>query len=119
MTIYHLVWESDWNRCLDGDLYRADSLSTEGFIHCTREPEKLLEVANTFFREHRVEKLILLSLDEDLLQSDVRYEDPGIGHLFPHVYGPIEVAAIICAEDMEHIEGEWTLPMTYPTAMRS
>jgi uncharacterized protein (DUF952 family) len=117
MTIYHLVWESDWNRWVEEDLYRPESLQTEGFVHCTREPEKLLEVANLFFADHRDEKLILLSLDEDLLGSEVRYEDPGVGHLFPHIYGPIEIAAILCAEEMELIEGTWTLPMTYPTAI--
>lgn len=113
MTIYHLVWESDWNRWIDGDWYRPASLELEGFVHCTRELDRLIEVANTFFAEQRDEKLLVLSLDEEALSADVRYEDPGIGHLFPHVYGPIEVAAILYADEMERIEGEWTLPMTY------
>jgi uncharacterized protein (DUF952 family) len=117
MVIYHLVWESDWNRCAKEDRYEPDSLRTEGFVHCTREPEKLLEVANTFFDEHRDEKLILLSIDEEAVTYEIRYEDPGVGHLFPHIYGPIEIAALICAEEMERIEGEWTLPMTYQTAL--
>jgi uncharacterized protein (DUF952 family) len=117
MIIYHLVWESDWNRCVGEHTYCPDSLVSEGFVHCTREPEKLLEVANTFFAEERSEKLILLSLDQEALSAEVRYEDPGVGHLFPHVYGPIEIAALLCAEEMEMIEGEWTLPMTYQTAL--
>lgn len=110
MAIYHLVWESDW-KCLTNDgLYRPASLTTEGFVHCTREPEKLVEVANLFFNDVRSEPLLLLTLDESKLASEVKYEDPGVGHLFPHVYGPLEVAAVTAQSALVRDWNEWKLP---------
>jgi uncharacterized protein (DUF952 family) len=110
MAIYHLVWESDWKSLTKDGLYRPASLTTEGFVHCTREPEKLVEVANLFFNEDRGEPLLLLTLDESNLASEVKYEDPGVGHLFPHVYGPLEVAAVTKQSALRRVGNEWKLP---------
>ena len=111
MTIYHLVWQSDWASLTKDGLYRPASLATEGFVHCTREPEKLVEVANLFFNEDRDEPLLLLSLDQEKLGSEVKYEDPGVGHLFPHVYGPIETAAVTGTSTLVREGKVWMLPI--------
>ena len=110
MTIYHLVWKSDWELLSKEGLYRPASLETEGFVHCTREPEKLIEVANLFFNEERTEPLMLLKIDQSKLGSEVKYEDPGVGHLFPHVYGPIETAAVMGTSMLERHGKSWKLP---------
>lgn len=106
-VIYHLAWASDWDRLREAGLYRAESLDAEGFIHCTREPEKLVEVANLFFSEVREEPLLRLTLDESKISAEIRYEDPGVGHLFPHVYGPIEESAVMTIEPMLRVDDRW------------
>lgn len=110
MAIYHLAWASDWRRGQRHDGYRADSLATEGFIHCTKEPEKILEVAGLFFNAPRAEDLLIVALDEGRIASPVKYEDPGCGHLFPHVYGPIPLAAVTAIRRMRKVDGQWALP---------
>jgi len=47
----------------------------------------------------------LLCIDEDKLKSECKYEDPtagrqydpSVGNLFPHIYGSINISAIIKA----------------------
>lgn len=108
--IYHLVWKSDWESRVQEGLYRAASLDREGFIHCTREPEVLIDVAEQFFPKPPTEPLLCLAVDETKLSCEVREEDPGCGRLFPHVYGPIEVAAIVGIDPVGFHDGQWRLP---------
>ncbi|MFO0947111.1 MAG: DUF952 domain-containing protein [Planctomycetota bacterium] len=115
MTIYHLVWQSDWNKLVANGQYRASSLETEGFIHCTKEPEKLVEVANLFFAGTPKEDLLMLSMDESRVGSPVKYEDPGVGHLFPHIYGPLDIRAITAKYVMKRDGGLWCLPHEWTT----
>jgi uncharacterized protein (DUF952 family) len=42
--------------------------------------------------------LLLLVIDEERLNSPVKYEDSGNGKHYPHVYGPINISAIIKIE---------------------
>lgn len=112
MIIYHLAWKSDWERLVQEGLYHAESLESEGFIHCTREPSKLVEVANLFFPQDRGEPLLRLTLETANLSAEVRFEDPGVGHLFPHVYGPIEIASVIAVDPMVQTNSGWELPAT-------
>ena len=34
-TIYHITPRQDWEKASSEGTYRADSLETEGFIHCS------------------------------------------------------------------------------------
>lgn len=93
MIIFHLLPAALWQAQLVDEPYRADSLATEGFIHCTREPERLVVVANAFYRQIPGPFLILC-IETERLTTAVRWEAAD-GHLFPHVYGPIDWAAIV------------------------
>jgi uncharacterized protein (DUF952 family) len=52
-------------------------------------------VANARFRG--APDLVLLCVAADRLGAPLRYEqgDPGSDELFPHLYGPLEVAAVV------------------------
>ena len=51
--ILHMLPIAEWEALVevDAQTYRAASLESEGFIHCTKEPELLVRVANSFYRE--------------------------------------------------------------------
>ncbi|MCB1009415.1 MAG: DUF952 domain-containing protein [Acidobacteria bacterium] len=73
--------------------YRAPSLETEGFVHCSY-PEMLPEVAERFFRA--VPDLVLLEIEPARLGDAVRDEPvPEIAARFPHVYGEIPLSAVV------------------------
>ena len=47
--IYHLARRSEWEEAGTSGPYRAGSLAEEGFIHCSRDEEQMLGVANRLF----------------------------------------------------------------------
>jgi uncharacterized protein (DUF952 family) len=92
-VILHLATESAWTAAVDGGIYTADSLGTEGFIHCSA-PRQVRWVANTRFRHRR--DLVLLQIAVARLEAPLRYENlEGGSDLFPHVYGPLNLSAIV------------------------
>ncbi len=88
--IYHLTTPTAWEQAGDAP-YRAASLDTEGFIHCSNQ-EQVARVANLFFADQP--ELLVLAIEAGRLDSALLDEDPGTGELFPHVYGPINRDAI-------------------------
>jgi uncharacterized protein (DUF952 family) len=107
--IYHLVPRRDWESQAAG-AYRAASLQSEGFIHCSNR-EQVERVANLFYATES--DLVLLSIDVDRLTSELRDEDIGTVERFPHVYGPIDREAVVGVAAMQREEnGEWCLPQS-------
>ena len=105
--IYHITSRSAWNEARSRGDYRAESLETEGFIHCSTE-EQLVPVAQKFYPGQQ--GLLLLVIEPALLESDLKWEPPadnvpppGVpeGDLFPHIYGPINLDAIVKVFDLE------------------
>jgi uncharacterized protein (DUF952 family) len=114
--ILHITTRKDWeNAKLKGE-YSAPSLLSEGFIHCSTL-KQTVDTANIFFKGQ--DGLALLCIDEDKLKSECKYEDPTgggqhdptVGKLFPHIYGPINISAVIIVVDFPRNEdGFFTLP---------
>ena len=91
--IFHITSEAAWNGAQDDGAYTAASLSTEGFIHCS-EADQYCWVANQRFRGRQ--DLVLLHIDETRLQAPVQRENlEGGEQLFPHVYGALNLDAVV------------------------
>jgi uncharacterized protein (DUF952 family) len=92
-SILHITTERAWAEAQARGAYAADSLASEGFIHCST-PSQVAWVANQRFRGRT--DLILLHIDPTRLDAKVVYENlEGGEQLFPHVYGPIPVPAVV------------------------
>jgi len=92
MPLYHITDHQNWNAAQDTGAYRADSLESEGFIHCSTQ-DQVVRVANALYRGQA--NLLLLVIDPDRVQPEIRYEDShGSGELFPHIYGPLNLDAV-------------------------
>lgn len=112
--IYHMTLAREWDADAAADLYVADSLATEGFIHCTGEPALLTTVANRFYRAVAGD-FVILCIDPALLQATLRWE-PADGQLFPHLYGPLNRAAVrAVAPFPRDPEGNFLPPTLPPT----
>lgn len=115
--IYHITSRPAWSEARERGEYRAPSLETEGFIHCSTEAQ-VLPVAEKFYMGQS--GLLLLVIEPSLLSSDLKWEPPsggapppGVaeGDLFPHVYGPINLDAVVRVMDLEaNSDGKHTLP---------
>jgi uncharacterized protein (DUF952 family) len=91
-TIFHITTAGAWAHARASGRYAADSLPTEGFIHCS-DAHQVVWVANLRFQGRR--DLVLLHIDEARLDAEVRRENlEGGAWLFPHVYGAIPADAV-------------------------
>lgn len=92
-VVFHIAARAEWELALAAGTYRTGSLATEGFIHCSTA-EQVAATADRLFAGRP--DLVLLFIDGDRLEAPLRYEpvaDPP-GAVFPHVFGPIDLAAV-------------------------
>ena len=91
--IYHVTTASEWKEAKQKGFYETPSLKEEGFIHCS-QPEQVPGVLERYFSGKT--DLVKLVIDTDKLTSQFIYDwSPSIADTFPHVYGPINVDAVI------------------------
>lgn len=89
--IYHVVTTLAWKEFEGKVVYFSDSLATEGFIHCSKEKQ----VAGVLERYYKGQSnLLLLRINPEKLNSELRYEVATDNELFPHIYGTINLDAI-------------------------
>ena len=100
--IFHVATLADWRRTLESGTYTTSTvgrtLAEEGFIHASRR-EQVQGVFDRYYRGVR-EDLVLLTIDTARLDSEVRVEPVG-ATTFPHVYGPINRAAVLDAAPLD------------------
>lgn len=91
--IFHITKRHDWEFAKSSGTYRAKSLDSEGFIHCSRHYQ-VCEVANFLFKDQT--DLILLAIDENKVDSEIKYEGP-TWNRFPHIYGGLNANSVVAA----------------------
>ncbi len=111
--LLHLADPADWAEAQQVGSYdrstRGASLAEVGYVHCSYA-HQVEAVAARVYGDWDGE-LLLLRIDPEQVGVEVVEEDlEGVGDLFPHVYGPIETAAVTSAEQMVRREGVWRLP---------
>jgi uncharacterized protein (DUF952 family) len=99
MLTYHLVAEADYDPAAAE--YLPTAFADEGFIHTTKTPALLAEVANRYYRNDP-RPYLLLTLDLDRLTVPWRYD--AAGEDYPHLYGPLNRDAVINIAPMPRAE---------------
>jgi glutathione S-transferase len=101
VKIFHLATEEAWTSALAAGTYTVSTLGMAlaevGFIHCS-QAEQVTGVHERFYRDVAA-PLVLLTIDTDLLTAPWQL-DPVDGEPmpFPHIYGPLNVDAVVSAE---------------------
>jgi uncharacterized protein (DUF952 family) len=101
--IMHIANQEDWAAAQIAGTYRAASLESEGFLHCSTAAQ-VVAVANAFFAAQT--GLLLLTIDPARVQAPLRYEAPAPPDgstpaaladesRFPHLYGPLNLDAVV------------------------
>ena len=107
-TLLHICPRMAWDEAQGRGDYRAASLGTEGFIHCST-PEQVVGTANRLF--HGRTDLVLLVIDGDRVGSPIKAEDAGDGQVFPHVYGPLNLDSVVdVLEFASAADGTFAIP---------
>ena len=94
MLIYHIVLPDAW-ASFDTELYRARTLETEGFVHCSFA-DQLEGVIGRYYSD--ASQIVILGIDTERLMSRVIVEPSTGSELYPHIYGPINRNAIVTVE---------------------
>jgi uncharacterized protein (DUF952 family) len=105
-TTYHLVPRAEWQAAPADQPYTPRAFAQDGFVHCTDGAAEVAATANRYYRD--VPDLLVLRIERAKLAAPVRYEDPR--HIYPHVYGPIDRAAITSIQPMQRDPGGAWLP---------
>ena len=106
-AIYHMAIATEFDLQTQGDgMYYSPTFKQDKFIHATKEPQFLLDVANHFYKES-VGDWVCIKLVPELLGGRVVYESPapvgnteaydheGDAPVFPHIYGGIPACSVI------------------------
>ena len=99
--IYHVASAEDWAQAQNQPTYAPATLPDDGFIHASHADQlERLKRSGLFTADT---EWIILTIDPLRVQPEIRYEPgddpPGVtsppGELFPHIYGPLNVDAVV------------------------
>lgn len=98
-TLLHIAERTHWESARTAGVSYTMStlgrtLDEEGFIHCSSDMAQVDGVLGRFYTGIDRDDLVLLVIDVSQLDAPVRYEPAG-DDVFPHIYGPIPVSAVI------------------------
>ncbi len=99
--ILHITKREQWEKAKRGGVYCGDKLDSQGFIHCSTS-QQIVKVANALHYAQR--ELVLLCIVTNRVQSEIKYESAGSESLYPHIYGPLNVDAVVKVLDFEPTE---------------
>jgi len=111
-SIFHITSRTSWSAAQKDGAYSADSLTSEGFIHCSKA-NQVLRVANNIFTNQQ--GLVILVIDQSRLKPGIRWEagTDKTDEMFPHIYGPINLDAVMGVLDFyPGLDGKFGLPQT-------
>jgi uncharacterized protein (DUF952 family) len=94
--IYHVTTAAEWKAAQDSGFYETVSLKEEGFIHCSQENQVAGVLERYFAGKPDIVKLVI---DTDKLSNKFVFEwSPSTADTFPHVYGAINLEAVVKVE---------------------
>ena len=112
--IYHMCRQTEWQAAEAGGFYPGSSQdAADGFIHFSTQDQIVASAA-----KHRAGQtgLVLLSVDPGLLVDILKWEPARGGALFPHLYGPLPVVAVIDVDNLPlGDDGRHRFPSGFPT----
>jgi uncharacterized protein (DUF952 family) len=103
VRIFHIAKVADWESAQAAGEYRVSTLGRtleqEGFLHASRAGQ--WQAVYDAFYAGVDEPLVLLEIDSGLLGVPVVEEaPPGTDERFPHIYGPLPVAAVVAVSPL-------------------
>ena len=102
--LFHVADAAEWAVAREAGRYerstRGRSLAEVGYVHLATA-EQWPGVLDRFFAGHEG-PLLLLTIDTGRLTAPLRWEapHPGSDELFPHLYGPLDLDAVVAARPL-------------------
>jgi uncharacterized protein (DUF952 family) len=103
VNVFHIVSVAAWDNARTGASLRPESLTTEGFIHFSYAGQ-VAATANRHYRD--VDGLQVLEVDPGRIGAELIVEpSPVTGEPYPHLYGPLPVAAVVGVHPLRRVDG--------------
>jgi uncharacterized protein (DUF952 family) len=91
--IYHVTTKEQWAEAQQLGHYDSDTLATEGFIHCSTEPQVAGVLERYFYGRTN---LIKLKIEKNKVERPLIFELAGsINEVFPHIHGALNLNAVV------------------------
>lgn len=109
MTIYKIVDPDEWAEAETLGRYAGSAKDREdGYLHFSTAAQLSGTLAKYYAN---ATALMLVAIDETRLRANLRYEPARDGDLFPHLYEPLPLSAVIWAEAISRgNDGAFALP---------
>jgi len=96
--IYKILSTADWARAQEAGVFIGAGIDLfDGYIHFSTADTVVETVALHFAGRG---DLVLVEVDAEKLTGDLVYEPSRGGKLFPHLYGPMELDAVVQARPL-------------------
>jgi uncharacterized protein (DUF952 family) len=97
-VIYKIVPESLWQEARAAGVFHGAAIDlNDGFIHFSTAPQARETAARHFAGRTG---LLLVAVDTDMLGPALVFEPSRGGDLFPHLYGPLLLSAVLWEEPL-------------------
>lgn len=112
-TIYKICPAPLWREAEAAGVFHGAGIDVDdGFIHFSTVTQ-VAETAAMHFAG--IDDLVLVAVDGDRLGSKLRHEPARTGQLFPHLYAPLDLHAVLWAKPMPlGADGRHRLPDLAP-----
>ena len=99
-TVYKIIAADLWRAAEDSGVFTGAGMDlNDGFIHLSTGPQAR-RTADLYFKGQG--NLALVAIDDANLGAALKYEPSRDGDLFPHLYGPLPLEAVLSV---------WPLPV--------
>ena len=103
MLIYKIIPRSLWRAAERRGFFEGAAIDlADGYIHFSTAAQ-LRETAAKHFAGQT--DLVVLTVDSELCESDLRWEPSRGGDLFPHLYAPLAVDHVSAVHDLPWRDG--------------
>ena len=97
-TLYKICPATLWREAERSGAFRGSEVDIrDGFIHFSTPEQAAETAAKHFFGQH---DLVLVRVDAGKLGDRLKWEPSRGGALFPHLYGALDVAAVIKVDSL-------------------
>ncbi|WP_062014619.1 DUF952 domain-containing protein [Aureimonas sp. AU4] len=102
--IYKLLSRDLWLEAEDRGRFEGSAVDRQdGFIHFSTGAQ-VRETAAKHFSDER--SLVMVAVDPAVLGGALRWEPSRGGALFPHLYEPLSLDAVLYVEDIDYRDGD-------------
>ena len=113
MTVYKICTAAEWDAAVRDGVYRGSAVDLrDGFIHFSTAAQTRETAAKHFAG---LSDLVLIGVDDTRLGAALRWEPSRGGALFPHLYAPLPLDAVLWEKPLPlRPDGQHSFPELAP-----